>query len=151
MLIHLLVDCEGEPLAVRSTAANGDERKQVIPLIEQAGVHEELSELYRREMIILEADKGYDANWLRSELLDRGIFPSIPRRKTKKPNPERPSNSDSRAFFGIKSVRWVVERTFSWIKRRCRRLLMRWERRLDIWEAFLTLSLIHSWLSRLSG
>ena len=61
MLIHLLVDSNVEPLAVRSTAANGDERRQVIPLIDQARVHKGLSQHYRREMIILEGDKGYDA------------------------------------------------------------------------------------------
>lgn len=151
VLIHLLVDYNGEPLAINSTAANGDERKQVIPLLHQASVSHKLTKYYRRAMIILEGDKGYDASWLRSKLFDLQIFPCIPRRKMGKPSTDRPSNKAVKEFFKIESVRWVVERTFAWIKRRCRRLLMRWERLPMIWEAFLTISLIRNWLENLSG
>ncbi len=151
VLIHLLVDYNGELLAVTSTAANGDERKQVFPLLHQAGISHKLTKHYRREMIILERDKGYDANWLRSKLFNLQIFPCIPRRKIGKSSPERPSNKETREFFRIESVRWVVERTFARVKRRCRRLLMRWKRLPGIWEAFLSISLIHNWLKNLSG
>lgn len=54
-------------------------------------------------------------------------------------------------FFGITRKRWVVERTFSWLKRKCRRLLMRWERLASLWEAFSKLGLIYMWLGYLVG
>lgn len=64
-------------------------------------------------MIILEADKGYDSQKIRQMLLNRGIFPFIPRRRIGKFNPERPNQEEVSTFFNIKSVRWKVERTFS--------------------------------------
>ncbi|WP_338030014.1 hypothetical protein [Estrella lausannensis] len=36
----------------------------------------------------------------------------------------------------------MVERAFVWLKRRCRRLLLRWERIAIIWSGFATLGLI---------
>jgi len=102
-------------------------------------------------MVVLEADKGYDAGWLRMELLRANIFPCIPRRRIGKPNINRPEQKTVLQFFKIRSVRWVVERAFSWIKRRCRRLMLRWERLPEVWEAFATMSLIYTWLLNLTG
>ena len=41
---------------------------------------------------------------------------------------KRVKTEDMYAYFGAPKKRWVVERSFSWLKRKCRRLLMRWER-----------------------
>lgn len=53
--------------------------------------------------------------------------------------------------LGITRRRWVVERTFAWLKRKCRRLLMRWERLPRVWNAFALLGLIYMWLENLLG
>lgn len=144
-LLHLLVDYNGAPLAVTTTASNGDERSQIPYLLGKSKVESCDSSLRRRAMIILEADKGYDSSKLRQMLLNRGIFPFIPRRKIGKPNPNRPPHHEVASYFQIDSVRWKVERTFAWLKRKCRRLLLRWERQASAWNAFATLALIHFW------
>jgi len=144
-LLHLLTDYNGNPLAITTTAANGNERQQVQKLLDRSRVQEFSEKLRNRAMIILEADKGYDSKKIRQMLLNLGIFPFIPRRQVGRKSPDRPDQSQVSAFFNIKSVRCKVERTFSWLKRKCRRLFLRWERLPNAWNAFATLSLIRYW------
>ena len=99
-------------------------------------------------MTVCEADKGYDANKLRQEILNRGYVPIIGYRKNRK---ERVETKEIYDFFKAPKRRWVVERTFSWLKRKCRRLLMRWGRKPELWAAFTTLGLIFMWLQTLLG
>lgn len=73
----------------------------------------------------LHADKGYDFRKCRQALRRRGITPRIARR-----------GIESSERLG--HHRWVSERTFSWLSR-YRRLRIRYERRDDIHQAFLTL------------
>ncbi len=73
----------------------------------------------------LHADKGYDFSRCRKALRKRGITPRIARR-----------GIESSERLG--RHRWVVERTLSWINR-CRRLKVRYERRADLHQAFLSL------------
>lgn len=56
---HLLVDGNGLPIAFTSTAANGDERQEVEPLLDQVRKH--IDDVIANKVIpILEAGKGYD-------------------------------------------------------------------------------------------
>ena len=73
----------------------------------------------------LHADKGYDFPKCRAALRHRHINGRIARR-----------GIDSSARLG--RHRWVVERTLAWLNR-YRRLTIRYERRADIHQAFLTL------------
>jgi IS5 family transposase len=73
----------------------------------------------------LHADKGYDSKHNRQVLRKRGIIPRIARRRI-----------ESSEKLG--KHRWVVERTLAWLNR-FRRLKVRYERRADIHQAFLTL------------
>ena len=73
----------------------------------------------------LHADKGYDFAHCRTALRKRGIIPRIARRGV-----------ESKEKLG--RHRWVVERTHSWLNR-FRRLKIRYERRQDIHQAFLSL------------
>jgi transposase len=151
VLIHLLVEASGKPIAVSSTPANGDERKEVEKLL-----HERIAELSNRNlrsrsMTILEADRGYDCQWLRQKLLGLNIFPLIPWRKCGKATEEKPSSKAIQAFFQITSRRWQVERALSWIKRKCRRIMIRWERKQLVWIAFMKLSIIDYWIENLMG
>lgn len=73
----------------------------------------------------LYADKAYDSEPFRQYLKGRRIEPHIPRRRKKQPR-------------GLGKRRWVVERTLAWLHQ-FRRLRIRWERRDDIHEAFLSL------------
>lgn len=148
-LLHLLIDAKGNPIAVSATAANSDERKEVKGLLENISFDLKKSSKLSGRMVVLEADKGYDADWLRQALLMRGLFPLIPYRKIKgRTNPEM---DEICSAFNLKTKRWMVERAFSWLKRRCRRLLLRWERKAVIWNGFATLGLIFTWLKNLFG
>lgn len=117
-LLHLLIDGCGNPLAITATAANGAEREEVTKL---TATVEELRSLGER-MTILEADKGYDADWLRQALLIAQIFPLIPYRKIRSRN--APTMQEVCSTFGLSRKRWMVERAFAWLKRRCRRLML---------------------------
>lgn len=147
-LIHLLVDRIGNPIAITTTAANGDERKEVEKLLGQVDVHL-APRVLRGRMVILEADRGYDCGWLRQALLIRNIFPLIPYRKI--PGRDLVKTEDICNTFCLSKTRWVVERAFAWLKRRCRRLLLRWERLPEIWSGFATLGLVYVWIKNLVG
>lgn len=138
-LLHLLVDAKGKCLGMTSTGANGDERRELIRLIDR--IKDTIK--VPKEMICIEADKGYDSSRLRQELLRKGFLPLIPWRKN---NKEELKVEDAFHLFHKKSIRWVVERTHAWMKRRYRRLLARWERKDEIWQAMTQLALILDWL-----
>jgi hypothetical protein len=142
ILIHSLTEGNGMPLASRTTPANGDERAQVLPLLDAVKVRTGKRGRPRKRLKVIATDKGYDAKALREKLRKRGIRAQIPKRvwKTKK-NRGRPI---------IKVVpRFQAERTFAWFQKKYRRLVVRWERITACFEAFLTLATIHIWVHRL--
>ena len=146
-LIHLLADGKGEPLATTTTGASGNERTEVEKLLRKSVILPKPS--LAKRMVILEADKGYDCSWLRQALLSRGIFPFIPYRKIH--GRDAPQSKEVMETFHLEKKRWQVERAFAWLKRRCRRLMNRWERKKVIWDGFVTLGLIFTWMLNLVG
>jgi transposase len=70
------------------------------------------------------ADRRYDHDKYRRQLRERGIKPEIARRQTEHGS-------------GLGRARWVVERTFAWLHKR---LLVRYDRRHEIHEAFLAIA-----------
>ena len=130
------------PLANCTTPANGDERAQVVPLLDAVKVHTGKRGRPRKRLKVIATDKGYDAQGLRQKLRQRGIRAQIPKRvwKTKK-HRGRP----------IKKVvpRFQAERTFAWFQKKYRRLVVRWERIAACFEAFLTIATVHIWMQRL--
>lgn len=80
----------------------------------------------RRRFAVLLADKGYDSHAFREACLRRGTEPIIPRRGGKK-------------IKGLGRLRYVVEQTFG-LLHQFRRLAVRWERRLDIHDGFVSLA-----------
>lgn len=79
----------------------------------------------RRRPDKLHADKGYDYRFCRRACRARGMLPRIARK-----------GIESSERLG--RYRWVAERTLAWLSR-FRRLTIRYERRADIHEAFLSL------------
>lgn len=144
-LLHLVVDKEGRPLWITTTSAKGNEREQALILLDHLNV---IRGKHIKKMTICEADKGYDAAHLRQSMLNKGYFPLIGYRKN---NKQHIGTSEVAVFFGITRKRWVVERSFAWLKRKCRRLMMRWERKSEIWDAFAKLGLIYMWMEVLLG
>ena len=110
----LLVSRSGVPLAIRTAGANASDHTQILPVVMDypkvggtPGRPKELpDDLY--------ADRGYDSEGTRGLLRWLGIEPHIARRRT-------PNGS------GLGKVRWVVERTISWLKG-LRRLRVRYDR-----------------------
>jgi transposase len=122
----LMVDRHGVPLAIRTAPANASDHRQIIPLVldfprvtGKPGRPKELpDELY--------ADRGYDSDATRWLLAWLGIEPHIAKRRT-------PHGS------GLGKVRWVVERTISWLKG-LRRLRIRYDRLAVMQDAWNTLA-----------
>jgi hypothetical protein len=130
------------PLSTGTTPANGDERAQVLPLLDTLHIRTGKRGRPRKRLKVLAADKGYDAKDLRQRLRQRGIRPQIPTRvwKTQKPR-GRPIK---------KAVpRFQAERTFAWFQRQYRRLAVRWERLAVCFNAFLAIAVIHIWIQKL--
>src|SRR5580700_5966448 len=49
----------------------------------------------------------------------------------------------------LEKHRWKVERGISWLQRKYRRLVVRWERRMKYWEGFLGLGILLYWVREL--
>jgi len=142
ILIHSLTEGNGMPLANCTTPANGDERAQVVPLLDAVKVHTGKRGRPRTRLKVIATDKGYDAKALRQTLRKRGIRAQLPKRVWKsKKNRGRP----------IKKVvpRFQAERTFAWFQKKYRRLVVRWERIAACFDAFLAIATIHIWVHRL--
>jgi IS5 family transposase len=142
ILIHSLTDAAGMPLANRTTPANGNERAQVLPLLDAIRLRTGTRGRPRKRLKVIATDKGYDAKDLRQQLRTRGIRAQIPRRvwKTKKLR-GRPIKIDV--------PRFQAERTFAWFQKKYRRLVVRWERLAVCFAAFLAMATIHIWIQRL--
>ena len=82
----------------------------------------------RRRPDCVFGDRGYDADAIRRGLRARHIVPWLAMRRT---------NHGS----GLGRWRWVVERTFAWLNQ-FRRLRLRYDKRADIHEAFLSLGCV---------
>jgi len=142
ILIHSLTDATGMPLSTCTTPANGDERAQVIPLLDTLHVRTGKQGRPRTRLKVLAADKGDDAKDLRRRLRTRGIRPQIPKRVWNSRKPRgRPIKQDV--------PRYQAERTFAWFQRKYRRVVVRWERLAACFNAFLAIAMIHMWVHRL--
>ena len=142
LLSHSLTEGGGMPLAHHTTPANGDERAQVLPLLDAVQVRTGKRGRPRKRLKVIATDKGYDAKALRQQLRKRGIRAQLPKRvwKTTK-NRGRPIK---------KAVpRFQAERTFAWFQKKYRRLVVRWERIAACFDAFLAVATIHIWMQRL--
>lgn len=124
-------------MATILTGANRNDVTQLLPLVDAIPPIAGRVGRPRFRPDRVQGDRGYDSKWHRQQLRLRRIEPVLARRLT-------PHGS------GLGIYRWVVERTLSWLHQ-FRRLRVRWERRADIHEAFLTLGCIRICHSRLVG
>ena len=122
---HLLTDAHGTPLAWTLTGGNRNDVTQLLPLLDRVPAVAGLPGRPRQRPEMVVADRGYDHDKYRRLLWARGIKPVIARR-------------NSEYGSGIGQHRWVVERTISRLHQ-MKRLLVRYERRAEIHEAFLAL------------
>ncbi len=122
---HLIADATGVPLAISLTGGHRNDVTQLLPLVDSVGpVRGKIGRPRQRAERLL-ADRGYDFDKYRRLLWARGVKPVIARR------------GDEHGS-GLRSQRWVVERTFAWLHN-FRRLRTRYERRAELHEAFMQL------------
>jgi transposase len=118
-------DRGGIPLASVLTGANRHDSTVFEPLIDAVPPIRQPSGQRRKRPAKLYADKAYDIPRCRRFLHRRRIRVRIARKGIE--------SSDR-----LGRHRWVIERTLAWLHR-YRRLTIRYERRADLHQAFLTL------------
>jgi len=122
---HLICDGRGVPLAVRLTGANRNDSQEALALVDAIPpLHGGRGRPRQRPTCVL-GDRGYDATAIRRGLWARHVVPRLALRRT-------PHGS------GLGRWRWVVEHTFAWLRQFCR-LRVRYDKRADIHQAFLSL------------
>ena len=82
---------------------------------------------------VLLADRGYDADWLRNALIDKGIVPCIPSRKNRKLQ----IGHDAILYKKRHKIENMFGRLKDW-----RRVAMRFDRRADIFMSACVLAAI---------
>ena len=116
------MDERGVPLSIVVTGANRHDVSQLELVLDEIVIDRPDTEQH------LCADKGYTGEPAQKAIKDRNYIPHVIQRgeeiQEKKDNPS------------YKARRWVVEVTHSWFNR-FRKLLVRYEKRVDTYEALL--------------
>ena len=118
----IMVDSNGVPLAIHTAPANESDQREIIPIVldfpqitgKPGRPKQHPDEVY--------ADRGYDSASTRALLRWMGIKPHIAKRNTEHGS-------------GLGKIRWVVERTISWLKG-LRRMRIRYDRLTVIQDAW---------------
>jgi transposase len=134
---HVITDASGIPLASSATASNVNDITEMAPLFNAMPAVAGKVGRPRKRPDALQGDLAYDSEPHRQGLRDLGVEPILP---------EKGIDDES----GLGQTRWPVERTISWLHQN-RRLRIRYERRPDIHQAFLTLACIKICASALSS
>ena len=121
----LLTDGRGVPLAIVIAEANRHDCKLLESTLEGRVV---LPPLVSQLLCL---DKGYDFPFCRQIARDYLFTPHI------RPIGEEPRQMERNRKRGAR--RWVVERTISWLNR-CRRILVRWEKKAENYLAMVELA-----------
>jgi putative transposase len=126
----LLTDGDGVPLALAVAGANVHDMRLVEPTLRGFALRRPRPRRGGRKQHFC-GDRGYDYSPVR-DLVQRFGYTLHIKSRGEEAN-ERRANPRYRAR------RWVVERSHSWMNR-FRRLLIRWEKKADNYEAFLHLA-----------
>lgn len=122
---HLMTEAKGLPISLQVTGANTNDITQVEALFDNLAIVLPLQD----EQPHLCADKAYDSVGVRKIIYQNGCLDNIKSRGEEKTLLKVP---------GFRARRWVNERTHSWMNR-FRRILIRWEKKIDNYLAFLHL------------
>lgn len=125
----VVVDGAGVPLGVQLGSASPAEVKLAEGTLAQISVPQKRGRPRTRPLRII-ADRAYDSDPLRWRLLQRGILLISPHRRGRC----KPSLNDGRTLRRYRH-RWKIERTFAWLGN-FRRLLVRYDYHLEIYQAF---------------
>ena len=114
------------PLAFRLTAANRNDCLELVALVEAIPPVRGKRGRPKRRPASVVGDRGYQGRAASEHLRRKKITPLIAKQRTEHGS-------------GLGKQRWVVERTISWLHQH-RRLRIRYERRADIHEAFVSIA-----------
>lgn len=121
-----MTEGSGLPVGLAVDGANRHDMKLVKPTLESIPVERPQPTPETPQGLCL--DKGYDFDEIRDLARDFGFTAHI-----------RARGEEAKAIkkeAGFRARRWVVERTHSWMNR-FRRVLIRWEKRVDTYLAML--------------
>ena len=130
----VVADGQGIPLACRTESASPAEVTLVEGVLDEVAVGEEPTPLI--------ADRAYDSDKLRTNLLAKGWDLVCPHRRGR----VRPQTQDGRKLRRYRR-RWKIERTISWISS-FRRLMVRHEYYSFLYQGFIHLACIMICLRR---
>lgn len=124
--IHAVVDTNGLPVQLGLTPSQTHDNRLCSAL---------LNELSPRTMLM--ADRGYDADWIRTLASERGAWANIPPKRNRK----------EQICFSpyLYRARNLIERFFNKLKQ-CRRIAARYDRLAADYLAFIKLASIRIWL-----
>ncbi len=117
------------PIGLTAAGANRNDMKLVEATLASIPVERPRPTPERPQNLSL--DKGYDYAEVRTTVAEWGYTAHIRTRGEEK--------AEKREIPGYRARRWVVERSHSWMNR-SRRLLIRWEKKVDNYLALLHLA-----------
>ena len=124
-----LTDRRGAPVAVVVTGANTPDKTVALETVDSLGVPRPERVVYRLQHLCL--DKGYAYEDVIAGMLERDYILHLKKRGEPEPTVQPEHRHPAR--------RWVVERTHAW-HNKFRRLLVRWERKLEHYKAMVHLA-----------
>jgi putative transposase len=128
---RLVTDGAGIPLALVVEGANRHDMKLLNATLQGMVVARPAPTADAPQQLCLDAGSDYPASWHIVE--DHRYLPHIRSRGQEQ--------QDKALIPGYRARRWVVERTRSWLNRSCR-LLVRWEKKVENYVAFLHLACV---------
>ena len=131
----VVTDCRGVPLGIAVAGANTHDVKLLRATLQSIPLPRPKSTGRRRQHLCL--DKGYCGRPTETLARRFGYIPHVPRKGEVQPQ--------RRA--GQRARRWVVEGSHSWTNR-ARRLLVRWEKKVGNYLAFVHLQFAYTALKQ---
>jgi transposase len=138
----VVVDGQGIPLGSTLASASPAEVKLAEQTLNAINVPRKGKGRPKKRPARLIADKGYDSDPFRKRLKNLKIELIAPHRRNRK----KPKTQDGRKLRRYKR-RWKVERTFAWIGN-FRRLVVRYEHKITMYQAFFHLACLMITLNR---
>jgi putative transposase len=135
--MSVLVEAEGGPLAVCIAGANLIDRSLLEALLDNIILDRpQPSEEHPQHLCL---DKAYDRPEVEQALVARNYTPHIRRIGEEKWDADHQRTQPAR--------RWVVERTFAWL-RRCRAIMIRYDKKAQNYIALIALACTLLWYRR---
>jgi transposase len=139
----VVADGEGVPLGLCVESASPHESKLVEVTLDDVNVPRRDRRRSPRKVTRLIYDRAADSDPLRKRLAERGVELICPHRV----NRTKPKLQDGRKLRRYRR-RWKIERTFAWLQN-YRRLAIRYERKPQIFQAFVHIACLLITLKRL--